>query len=90
MAELATLFQQLDEQVVLQDVAVTQVEQGAIQAHEDTTKANEQLTQGIKSARNARKWKWYLLGIVVLILIIIAIVLAVVFGTRNNNKSKSS
>ena len=49
----------------------------------DTEAANVQLTKGIKSARNARKLKWWCLGICVLIVLILALVLGIFFGLHN-------
>ena len=80
--ELASMFQDLAVLVEQQEEAVVQVEHHA----EDTTKyvdeGNKHTDAAIQSARNARKWKWWCLGIVILILIIIAIVLAVVFTKK--------
>ncbi|ORY13214.1 t-SNARE [Clohesyomyces aquaticus] len=88
LGELALLFRQLDEAVVYQEAPIQQAEQQTAQVHEDNTKANEQLTKGIKSARNARKLKWWLLIIVVIIICIIALALGIYFGTGQNNKNK--
>lgn len=87
MSELALLFQQLNEQVVYQEAQVIQAEEQTTQVHGDTEKANEQLTSGIKSARRARKLKWWCLFVIVLILAIIALVLGIYFGVvkRRNN-----
>lgn len=80
MSELALLFQQLNEQVVYQEAQVTQVENQTIQVTDDAKHANQQLDEGIKSARRARKLKWWTLAVVVLILAIIALVLGIYFG----------
>lgn len=85
LGELALLFQQLNEQVVYQEEQVTRVEQQTEVVNQDTHKATQQLDEGIKSARRARKLKWWTLGIVVLIIAILAAVLGGYFGTRNNN-----
>ena len=87
LGELALLFQQLNEQVVYQEEQVTQVEQQTENVTKDTSDANRQLDQGIKSARRARKLKWWTLGIVILIIAILAGALGGYFGTRNNNKN---
>jgi syntaxin 1B/2/3 len=89
MGELAVLFTQLNEQVVYQEPLVARIEDGTVQVHEDTKQANTQLDKGIKSARNARKLKWWTLGIVLLIIAILALVLGIYFGVvrkDNNNK----
>jgi len=87
MGELALLFQQLNEQVVYQEVQVAQAEQTTNQVTDDSKAANTQLDKGIKSARNARKLKWWCLGIVVLIIAILAIALGVYFGGGHNKKN---
>ncbi|KAI8943225.1 hypothetical protein NX059_001247 [Plenodomus lindquistii] len=84
MSELALLFTQLNEQVVYQEAQVIQAEEQTTQVKADTEKANVQLTEGIKSARRARKLKWWTLGIVLLILAIIALVLGIYFGAVKN------
>lgn len=87
--ELATLFQQLDEQVTYQEPMVQRIEQQTEQVKGDTEQANVHLDKGIKSALRARKLKWWCLGIVVLILAIIALVLGIYFGVvqKNNNNN---
>ncbi|KAI1823410.1 t-SNARE [Xylaria intraflava] len=68
LLELASLFQDLAVLVEQQEVPVAQAEQNA----ENTTKfidqGNVQVKKGIISARNARKWKWWCLLIVLLII----------------------
>jgi len=80
MSELALLFTQLNEQVVYQEAQVVQAEEQTTQVKGDTEKANLQLHQGIKSARRARKLKWWTLFVVVLILAIIGLALGIYFG----------
>ncbi|KAH6625133.1 t-SNARE [Boeremia exigua] len=82
MVELATLFTQLNEQVVFQEEQTVQVEAQTVQVNEDAKHANTQLDQGIKSARRARKLKWWTLFVVVLILAIIALALGLYFGLK--------
>ena len=84
MSELALLFQQLNEQVVYQEAQVTQVENQTVQVNDDAKHANHQLDEGIKSARRARKLKWWTLIVVIIILAIIALVLGIYFGTGKN------
>jgi len=84
LGELALLFQQLNEQVVYQEEQVTKVEEQTEDVTKDTTQANRQLDEGIKSARRARKLKWWTLFVVVLIIAILALVLGLYFGLRNN------
>ncbi|KAL1592728.1 hypothetical protein SLS60_011144 [Paraconiothyrium brasiliense] len=85
LGELGLLFQQLNEQVVYQEDQVTRVEEQTEDVNKDTTDATRQLDKGIKSARRARKLKWWTLGIVVLIIAILAAVLGGYFGTRAKN-----
>ncbi|KAF2000940.1 t-SNARE [Amniculicola lignicola CBS 123094] len=80
MVELATLFAQLNEQVVYQEAQVTQAENQTTQVVEDSTQANKQLDQGIQSIRRARKLKLWILGVVVLIIAIVALALGIYFG----------
>lgn len=85
MSELALLFQQLNEQVVYQEAQVTQVENQTVQVNDDAKHATQQLDEGIKSARRARKLKWWTLTVVVLIVLVLALVLGLFFGLRNRN-----
>lgn len=82
MSELALLFTQLNEQVVYQEAQVTRAEEQTVQVKDDTENANKQLDQGIKSARRARRLKWWILLTVVLILCVIALVLGLYFGLK--------
>lgn len=65
MVELATLFEQLNEQVVYQEPQVQAAEEQTTQVIKDSEAANVQLDKGIVSARRARKLKWWTLGVVV-------------------------
>ncbi|KAF3010005.1 hypothetical protein E8E13_011399 [Curvularia kusanoi] len=87
MVELATLFQQLNEQVVYQEAQTVQVENQTTQVNEDAKHANTQLDQGIKSARRARKLKWWTLFVVVLIIAIIALAVGLYFGVGPGKKN---
>lgn len=82
MAELALLFNQLNEQVVYQEEQVVQTEAQTVQVNEDSKQANTALDKGIDSARRARKLKWWTLFVVVLILAIVGLALGIFFGTR--------
>jgi syntaxin 1B/2/3 len=86
MGELALLFTQLNEQVVYQEPIIQRTEEQTVQVKDDTENANKQLDEGIKSARRARRLKWWILLTVVLILCVIALVLGLYFGLKNNNK----
>jgi syntaxin 1B/2/3 len=63
MVELAQLFQDMDNLVVQQEAAVTNIEMKGEEVVEHMDKGTEQIGVAIKSARNARKWKWWCLGI---------------------------
>ncbi|KAL9088591.1 MAG: hypothetical protein Q9165_006111 [Trypethelium subeluteriae] len=88
--ELNSLFEQLAEQVILQEPAVKSTEQGTENVLQDTENANVQLDKGIKSARRARRLKWITLGIVVLIIVILALVLGLYFGLKNNGNGNKN
>jgi syntaxin 1B/2/3 len=85
LIELNQLFNDLAEAVVIQEPAVQAAEEQTSQVKGDTEAANVQLTKGIKSARRARKLKWWCLGITVLIILILALVLGLFFGLHKNN-----
>lgn len=85
MLELAQLFQQLNDVVEYQDAQVQRVEQQTEQVRDDTKRANDHLEEGIKSARRARKLKWYMALVVFIIIAIIAIVLGIYFGVVKKN-----
>jgi syntaxin 1B/2/3 len=86
MNELSLLFTQLNEMVVYQEPMVARIEEQTEQVNTDAGEANKQLDSGIKSARNARKLKWWTLGIVLLIIAILALALGIYFGTGQNKK----
>lgn len=63
MKELAQLFEDMDNLVVQQEAAVTNIEMKGEEVVDNMDKGTEQIGVAIKSARNARKWKWWCLGI---------------------------
>lgn len=83
--ELAELFQDMDNLVMQQEEAVVNIEQKGEDVVENLDKGTEQIGVAIKSARNARKWKWWCLGIVVLIIAIIVIVVLIYKFVIQNN-----
>jgi syntaxin 1B/2/3 len=63
MIELAELFQDMEAMVVQQEAAVTNIEMKGEEVVEHLDKGNQQIDGAIVSAKNARKWKWWCLGI---------------------------
>ncbi|KAF2838334.1 t-SNARE [Patellaria atrata CBS 101060] len=82
LLELSQLFAELAEAVVVQEEQIVQTEEQTHQVIDDTEQGNKQLDQGIKSARRARKMKWWLLIVCVLIVAIIALALGLYFGLK--------
>ncbi|KAG0645661.1 sso2 [Hyphodiscus hymeniophilus] len=86
MIELSELFADMDRLVVQQEAAVVNIEMKGEEVVENMDKGTQEIGVAIKSARNARKWKWWCLGICVLIVIIIVIVILIYkFVIQNNN-----
>ncbi|TGZ80462.1 t-SNARE [Ascodesmis nigricans] len=78
LQELLTLFQQLEEAIVLQDPVVENIEHRGDEAARDIERGVQHLETGVVSARGARKKKWICLGIVIAILLVIVIIIVVV------------
>jgi syntaxin 1B/2/3 len=93
LIELQQLFQDLAEQVIIQDSVVQQTEQQTENVKTDTEAANVQLNKGIDHARRARKLKWILCIIVLVIIIALGLGLGIYFGLvlpkNNNNKNNN-
>ncbi|KAI9663625.1 MAG: hypothetical protein M1821_007115 [Bathelium mastoideum] len=90
LLELNQLFEQLAEQVVLQEPLVESAEEQTTTVLKDTENANTQLDKGIKSARRARRLKWITLGVVVLIVVVLALVLGLYFGLNSNHNNNNN
>ncbi|KAF2181949.1 t-SNARE [Zopfia rhizophila CBS 207.26] len=90
LGELALLFQQLDEVAVFQEQQVHRVEDQTTGIKQDTEKANTQLNEGIKSARRARKLKWWTLLTFIAIICILGLILGLYFGLRKNNSNNNN
>ncbi|CZT22794.1 related to putative snare protein syn [Ramularia collo-cygni] len=86
MLELQQLMEDLATAVVLQDEPIAAAEVSTGNVKTDTEAGNVHLDKGIKSARNARKMKWWCFWICVAIVIILALVLGLYFGLNANNK----
>ncbi|OQD83141.1 hypothetical protein PENANT_c018G05660 [Penicillium antarcticum] len=80
---LSELYNEIAELVHQQEPAVEQINQGAQETHRNVEQANTKLDSAIKSAKNARRWKWYAL---IIVIIIIAIVVGVAVGVVESNK----
>ncbi|KAK3187570.1 hypothetical protein K4F52_003628 [Lecanicillium sp. MT-2017a] len=86
VAELAQLFQQVDQLVEQQDAAVTQIEQKGEEVVDNLDKGNEEMGVAVNTARKTRKKKWICLGIcVAIVLIIVIVVLIYIFVIRGQN-----
>lgn len=86
MLELQQMMEDLATAIVLQEPATVAMEENTQKVKDDTEAGNVHLDKGIKSARNARKLKWWCFFIVLIIVVIIAVVLGVYFGVvRQNN-----
>lgn len=80
LLELNQLMEDLATAIVLQEEPIQQVEQQTENVKKDTEAGNVQLDKGIRSARNARRLKWWCLGICVAIAVILGLVLGLYFG----------
>jgi len=81
---LHALFNDLAQEVETQEPLITQAEQETAKVQTDVETGNKHLDKGIKSSRNRRKLKWWLLFVVVLIVVILALVLGLYFGLGKN------
>lgn len=90
MLELQRLMEDLATAVVLQEDAVVATENHTEAVKNDTEAGNVELDKGIKSARNARKLKWWCLIICVAIVVILGLVLGLYFGLNANNNNNGN
>lgn len=77
MNELAELFHDMEVMVAEQEPAVAQIEVKADEAQQNLETGLVQTDKAIKSARAARRKKWWCFGIIVLILVILGVGLGV-------------
>jgi syntaxin 1B/2/3 len=63
MIELAELFNDMDNLVMQQEAAVTNIEMKGEEVVDNMDKGNEEIGTAIVHARNTRKWKWWCLCI---------------------------
>lgn len=61
MIELSHLSQEIATLIQCQEPAVDDINKNAHDTVDNTAKANDHLIRAIFSARNARKYKWYIL-----------------------------
>jgi syntaxin 1B/2/3 len=80
LMELNQLMEDLATAIVLQEEPIQQTEQSTANVLKDTEAGNQHLDKGIKSAKNARRLKWWLFWIIVAIVAILALVLGLYFG----------
>ncbi|KAL2196161.1 t-SNARE [Corynascus similis CBS 632.67] len=71
--QLIELIEVLSTQIVQQEPMIQAIDQKADETVGHLGDANQQLVQGVASARRARKLKWWCLGVCVLICIVIAL-----------------
>jgi syntaxin 1B/2/3 len=86
--ELAGLFQDLDTLVIQQEPTIIRAEEQTEQTNVHLDQGTQQVAQATKSAKRARRLKWWCALVVVLI--VIAIALGVGLGvalTRNATKT---
>ncbi|RFU27254.1 hypothetical protein B7463_g9077, partial [Scytalidium lignicola] len=86
LTELASMFADMAQLVEAQDPVVQHTEQNAQKTAEDVDKANAQIQQGIKHARNRNKLKWWCLLVVFLIVLAIALGVGLGIGLAKSNK----
>jgi syntaxin 1B/2/3 len=63
MIQLAELFNEMDNLVMQQEAAVTNIEMKGEEVVDNMDKGNEEIGTAIVHARNTRKWKWWCLCI---------------------------
>lgn len=71
--ELLDLLDILNQQIVIQGQVIEDVAQKAEETTDHLGNANIQIEKGVRSARRARKLKWWCLGVCILICIVIAL-----------------
>ena len=85
MVELAQLFEQLNQEVLMQEAKVEQIDTQGEVVKENVEQANVQIETAIGSARARNRKKWWCLLIALIIIIIIVVVVVIVIEI---NKSK--
>lgn len=90
MEELIVLFQQLNEQVVLQESNIVRTEEETVKVVDDTRNANIKLDQGIDSIRRRNRLRRWTLFVFILIICIIALALGLKFGLDKKNRENTN
>ncbi|KAF9630450.1 hypothetical protein BFW01_g1012 [Lasiodiplodia theobromae] len=92
MSELAELFIQLNEQVVLQEPQVEQTEQRTEEVLKDGQAAHVELDKGIEHIKRRNRLRRWTLFVFIIIICIIALVLGLYFGLgkKDNNNNNNA
>lgn len=90
MIQLAELFNEMDNLVMQQEAAVTNIEMKGEEVVDNMDKGNEEIGTAIVHARNTRKWKWWCLCITILIIVIIAAAVAAWYFTLGPGAHKNA
>ncbi|CUS13381.1 unnamed protein product [Tuber aestivum] len=90
LIELLGLFEQMAEQVVLDEPKIMHIEENSTKVERDMEHATVHIGKAVVSARGARKKKWICLGIGVGIVVVIAIIITVVVVIRNSGNNKDN
>ncbi|KAB2573805.1 Protein transport protein SSO2 [Lasiodiplodia theobromae] len=92
MSELAELFVQLNEQVVLQEPQVEQTEQRTEEVLKDGQAAHVELDKGIEHIKRRNRLRRWTLFVFIIIICIIALVLGLYFGLgkKDNNNNNNA
>ncbi|SGY46295.1 BQ5605_C001g00409 [Microbotryum silenes-dioicae] len=93
LVQLAQLFSDMAILVEEQDVQIVAIEAKAAEATHDMEKGLQQTQKAVKSARNARKWRWICFIIILIILIVVAVVVVievVLPMIKKNNEAKAN
>lgn len=85
MIELAELFQDMENMVVQQEAAVTNIEMKGEEVVENMDNGTKQIDVAVKTARATRKKKWWCLGICGMLSFLL-----IQLDLTNSNKSSSS
>ncbi|ORY73230.1 t-SNARE [Leucosporidium creatinivorum] len=86
ITQLAQMMQDMATLVLEQDESVRQIETTAVQANTDVESGLKQTQTAVKSARAARKKRWFCFGVIVVIIIVVVVVV-VVEVLKNQNKA---